>query len=182
MLSVGMVAVDDGVIKLGQAFDSLVHPGGRGAAAALASVSGSRAETSQPRTARHLAVEGIEAHHLRPLDVDAAPSLSEVLPRVLGLLTQRDGMLVHHAALDIGVLERACRETGRSWPQLPVVDTARIIARANRRRAVAGLPRLPEDLAGARAALGLPDHPAHDALNDAIATAELYLALTPRNP
>ena len=33
------------------------------------------------------------------------------------------------------------------------------------------------NLARARRTLGLPDHPAHDALSDALATAELFLVL-----
>ena len=60
-----------------------------------------------------------------------------------------------------------------------MIDTADLLARAAVRRQFL-VPHAPEpelDLRKARRALGLPDYPLHDALTDAIAAAELYLAL-----
>lgn len=146
--------VVDGAIRIGAATSNLVRPANRSA------------------------VEGIVAHHLLPSDVMAAPSLARVLPDVLAAITDADALLVHHAPLDVRVLRRACEATSLRWPSPQVVDTVDLIGRVRRRqRATGSGRRLPKSLSGARATLGLPPHRAHDALADAIATAELYLAL-----
>jgi DNA polymerase III subunit epsilon len=151
------VPVVDGAVRVGEAISSLVRPATRSA------------------------VEGITAHHLRPSDVAGAPPLADVLPDVLEAVEAADGLLVHHASLDVPVLRRACGALRRRWPDPPVVDTLDLIHRVRRReRATGSGRRLPRDLLGAREALELPPHQAHDALADAIATAELYLALQAR--
>ena len=154
IIAIGTVPLVDGAVRIGATTSTLVRPANRSA------------------------VEGIVAHHLRPSDVISAPALAEVLPEVLAAITDADALLVHHAALDVRVLERACAATGLRWPSPRVVDTIELIGRVRRQqRATGSGRRLPRDLAGAREALGLPPHQAHDAAADAIATAELYLAL-----
>jgi DNA polymerase III subunit epsilon len=154
ILAIGTVPVVDGAVRIGATTSTLVRPANRSA------------------------VEGIVAHHLRPSDVLAAPALVEVLPGLLAVIAEADALLVHHATLDVRVLERACAATGLRWPSPRVVDTVELIRRVRgRQRATGSGRRLPRDLAGAREALGLPPHQAHDAAADAIATAELYLAL-----
>lgn len=157
VLEIGTVPIEDGAIQLGAATSTLVHPSSRSAA------------------------EGIEAHHIRPSEVAAAPALGAVLPDLLAAIAAVDALLVHHAGLDVAVLRRACAATGTRWPRPRVVDTLVLIERVRRReRAIRSGRRLPRDLAGARAALGLPTYPAHRAVADAVATAELYLALVAR--
>jgi DNA polymerase III subunit epsilon len=157
VLAIGTVPIVDGAIRVGEGIAALVRPGRRSAA------------------------EGIVAHHLRPSDVADAPALEEVLPATLEAIDAADALLVHHAALDVTVLRRACVVTGLRWPSPPVIDTLELIGRARRReRATGSGRRMPRDLAGAREVLDLPPHPAHDALEDAIATAELFLALQAR--
>lgn len=158
ILAIGTVPVVDGAVRIGATTRTLVRPAARSAA------------------------EGIVAHHLRPVDVAAAPRLDQVLPDVLRAVADADALLVHHAALDVRVLERACTAVGQRWPAPRVVDTLDLIERVRRRQRATGDdgPRLPRSLVGARAALGLPPHRAHDAAADAIATAELYLALRAR--
>lgn len=154
ILAIGTVPVVDGAVRIGAATSTLVRPGLRSA------------------------VEGIVAHHLLPSDVLSAPAPADVLPALLDAVTDAEALLVHHAALDVRVLERACAATGLRWPSPRVVDTIELIGRVRRRqRATGSGRRLPRDLAGARQAVGLPPHQAHDAAADAIATAELYLAL-----
>jgi DNA polymerase-3 subunit epsilon len=155
MIAVGMVPVVAGRIQLGLAWSSLVAP-------------------TRPSAA------GIVAHQLRPCELDAAPAPGGVLDRVLAQLAEADGLLVHHAALDVTVLRRSCAATGRVWPDPPVLDTMELLERMARREAVMGGPSVPRDLVGARRTLGLPAHPAHDPLADAVATAELYLAVETR--
>jgi DNA polymerase III subunit epsilon len=154
ILAIGTVPVVDGAVRIGATTSTLVRPATRSA------------------------VEGIVAHHLRPSDVMAAPRLSDVLPDVLAAIDGADALLVHHAGLDVRVLERACEASGLRWPAPRVVDTVTLIERVRRRQRATGPGRrLPRSLSGARSALGLPAHQAHDAAADAIATAELYLAL-----
>lgn len=157
VLEIGTVPVVDGVIQIGRAIRTLVRP------------------------AQRSAVEGIVAHHLRPSDVADAPRLAEVLPAVLDAIADADALLVHHAPLDVRVLQRACRSTGATWPKPRVIDTIELIERVRgRERATRRGQKLPRELGAARAALGLPPHEAHQAVADAIATAELYLALRAR--
>lgn len=157
ILAIGTVPIVDGAIRIGEATSTLVRPVERSAAS------------------------GIAAHHIRPSEVVDAPNLAEVLPALLADIEDADALLVHHAPLDIRVLRRACELTGLRWPSPPVFDTVDLIGRVrSRERATGSGRRLPRDLCGARAAFGLPPHVAHDATADAIATAELYLALQAR--
>ncbi len=157
VIAIGTVPVVDGAVRIGEVRRTLVRP-------AVAS-----------------AELGIAAHHLRPSEVAVAPPLEEVLPSVLTTIADADALLVHHASLDVRVLHRAARTTGQPWPRPAIIDTVELITRCrNRERATGSGRRLPRDLAGARAAVGLPPHQAHDAAADAIATAELYLALRAR--
>lgn len=169
IIAIGMVPIIDGVIRPGQAYMSLVRP-------SLADP-----ESIEPRRdpLSRAAQASIEAHHLRPSDVATAPPITEVLPTVLGRLADAEAMIVHHAGLDVAMLRRASRAIGAEWPAPNVIDTIQLIDRARRRLRVAGV-RIPYDLRGARASLGLPLHDAHDALADAVAAAELYLALATR--
>jgi DNA polymerase III subunit epsilon len=156
IIAIGDVPIVDGAIRLGEATHQLVRPGLRSAAL------------------------GIEAHHLRPVDVATAPPIEAVLPDLLERIDAADAMVVHHAALDLRVLRQACRATGRRWPDPPVIDTVGMIEQVRRWQRNLGGPRMPRDLVGARATLGLPPHDEHDARADAVATAELYLALRAR--
>ncbi len=157
VLAIGTVPIIDGAIRVGAATSTLVRPEGRSA------------------------VEGIVAHHLRPSDVADAPRLVEVLPDLLDVIEEVDALLVHNAGLDVNVLRRACASLELRWPRPPVIDTIDLINRIRKReRATGHGRRLPRNLSGARQAFGLPPHQAHDAVSDAIATAELYLALQSR--
>lgn len=159
ILSVGMVPVRRGLVRLGEAFHTLVRP----------------------RTARPPETGALGAHHLRPLDTRDAPDLAAVLPEIARRL---DGnvLLVHHAPIDVRFLGTAFREAGLPFAPPPVVDTVRLLYRwADARRFLGNPPGEPElNLFAARAQLGLPSYPPHDALVDATATAELFLALRAR--
>ena len=159
ILSVGMVPVRGAVVRLGEAFASLVRP----------------------LRERPPSVGALGAHHLRPLDTRVAPGLAEVLSEVAHRL-EGNVLIVHHAPVDVRFLRAAFRETGTRWEPPPVVDTVRLLYRwADARRFLGNPPGDPElNLFAARAELGLPAYPPHDALVDATATAELFLALRAR--
>jgi DNA polymerase-3 subunit epsilon len=158
ILAVGMVPVREGTIRIGESFRTLVRP-----------PDGSQIDP-----------ESIRMHQLVWGELKEAPPLAELLPEIDRRL--REGaLLVHHRAIDVAFLKRAYARSGLPWPKPTVVDTVvllgRIAERERRRR-----PELPEDrralnLTRARLERGLPDHTAHDALSDALATAELFLVL-----
>lgn len=159
ILSVGMVPIRQGLVRLGESFSSLVHP----------------LEERAP------SVGALGAHHLRPLDTRDAPELGDVLPEIERRL-EGSVLLVHHAPIDVRFLQAAFRSVGQPWSPPPVVDTVRLLYRwADAQRFLGNPPGDPElNLFAARDQLGLPPYPPHDALVDATATAELFLALRAR--
>ncbi len=105
-----------------------------------------------------------------------AKPLEEVLPILLKALAGRV-LLAHHAAIEYHFLDVACRKIYRSPFLCPVVDTLALEVRRFRSRDEAmrsGDLRLNK----ARSRYGLPRYQAHNALTDAIAAGELFLAQT----
>jgi DNA polymerase-3 subunit epsilon len=158
ILSVGMVPIREGGIRLGEAWATL----------------------GRPEAAAAIHPSSMRAHQLVPGDVRDAPPLAAVLEQIDPRL--REGaLLVHQAALDVPFLRRAYARHGMRWPDPPLVDTvALLIKAAKRARFVdpSASEREPDtNLAAARRRLGLPDYGAHDALVDAVAAAELFLVL-----
>ncbi|HSN16211.1 MAG TPA: 3'-5' exonuclease [Anaeromyxobacteraceae bacterium] len=158
ILAVGMVPIREGTIRLGEAWRTLVRP----------------------EAGRSIAPESIRAHQLVPSELQAAPPIAQVLLEIDARLEDAV-LLVHYRAVDVAFLRRAFARCGREWSRPTIVDTAtllhRIAARDRRRR-----PELPEErralnLSRARLERGLPAHVEHDALSDALATAELFLVL-----
>jgi DNA polymerase-3 subunit epsilon len=82
----------------------------------------------------------------------------------------------HHAGLDISFLKKACGRWAQVMPGFIVLDTLRIEYRLRRRRDVP-VKHGDLQLSQIRGRYGLPRYTAHNALNDALATAELMLAI-----
>ena len=158
ILAVGMLPIRERTVRLGEAYSTLVRP--------------DEGESVTPAS--------ITAHQLVWGEVRSAPPLGEVVPEIDARLRQ-GVLLVHHRALDLRFLQRAFRRVGVRWPRPRVVDTVELLLRSSR-RARRFRPDLPDDppplnLSQARRLRGLPDYQAHDALTDALATAELFLVL-----
>jgi DNA polymerase-3 subunit epsilon len=158
IVAVGMVPVRAGTVRLGESWQSLVRADG----------------------SRAISPASVRAHQLVPGEVRTAPPLVEVV----GEIDRRLGdgvLLVHQAAIDVRFLRRAFDEARRRWPSPKVVDTVDLLVKAARKERFidpAAQEREPElNLWAARARYGLPAYAAHDALTDAIATAELFLVL-----
>jgi DNA polymerase-3 subunit epsilon len=161
ILAVGMVPIRSGTIRLAEGYYTLVRP-----------EAGARID---PRS--------VTAHQLVEGELRDAPALAEVIPEIARRVAE-GALLVHHRALDLEFLKRAFRAAGAKWPSPPVVDTVDLLVALERRRRVRD-PYLPEklpplNLTLARRGVGLPEYPAHDALSDALAAAELFLALRTR--
>lgn len=150
MLSVGWVLVRDGRISLRSAESYLVRP-------------------------RGLVGDSASVHGLTDTVVGAGLDWGIVLDKVVSVLAGRV-LLVHHAGLDKALLDRMCLRRYGGRLHVPVVDTLTIELRKRQRKHHVEENeslRLPD----LRKARGLPRYAAHDCLVDAIATAELLIAI-----
>lgn len=155
ILAVGMVPVRRGVIRLVEAYRTLVRP-----------------EDGRP-----IAPGSVRAHQLVWGEVREAPPLAEALREIDR--RQREGvLLVHQRRVEVGFLSRAYRRHGLRWHRPRIVDTVDLLVRAARMADPhVSRDRMRLNLARARQRYGLPHYQAHDALTDAVATAELFLVL-----
>jgi DNA polymerase-3 subunit epsilon len=150
MLSVGWVVVRNGSVDLSSTEAYIVRPSGNVGKSA-------------------------SVHGLTDTVVGAGVDWGIVTDKIVGALTGRV-LLVHHAGLDKALLDRMCRQRFGSRLLVPVVDTLALAHRRQRRHHHlddSSSLRLPD----LRDAYGLPRYSAHDCLVDAIATAELLLAM-----
>ena len=120
--------------------------------------------------------ETIRIHGLRPMDLDEAPPLAEVLDVILEALTGR-ALVAHVARVERGFLSAALRSS-RLRLARPVLDTAILARRALGRKGQDGEGPLP--LSEAARHFGLPVHRPHVAAGDALTTAQLFLAASTR--
>ena len=155
ILAVGMVPIRGGLVRMREAYRTLVRPDDGSAI--------------DPRS--------IRAHQLVWGEVREAPPLPDVLREVDRRL--REGvMLVHFRRIELGFLEAAFRRHGIPWKKPSVVDTFDLLLRRARlRNPLAPAEDVTLNLSEARKEMGLPAYDAHDALTDAVATAELFLKL-----
>ena len=118
--------------------------------------------------------ESAVVHHIFDDRSRDGRTLESVIPEVLAALAGRV-LIAHFARIEVEFLASACRRLYGLAPVLPVVDTMQI---EHRRHATPAGDIQPGTLRlnAARERYGLPRYPAHDALTDAIAAAELFLA------
>jgi len=149
LLSVGCVAIDRARIELSTACHRLV------------------------RSTRKLEENNVAVHQLTDDQVSAGEPLEQVIAELLGRLAGRV-LLAHHAVVEAGFLKTACRRLYGMTPLFPVIDTLRLARRRLERR---NQPYQEGELRlfNLRERYGLPRYRAHNALCDAIATAELFL-------
>lgn len=158
VIAVGMVPVRAGHVQLGESYRTLV----------------------QPEDGRVIDPASVRAHQLVWGEVRDAPPLRDVLRDVAERLVDAI-LIVHQRSIDVTFLRRAFDRHGLSWPRPRVVDTVELLLAAERRVHLRH-PELATEqpvlrLGLARHKYGLPEYQAHDALTDAVATAELFLVL-----
>jgi DNA polymerase-3 subunit epsilon len=122
-----------------------------------------------PLTARSIVVHG-----LRPLDLQGAPRLCQVLSDLHASLERRY-LLAWSADVEAGFLSRAFGGSGRWWHRR-IVDVLLLAQVADR---LEGREARPGDynLTRAAARFGTPVHAPHHALDDALTTAQVFLVL-----
>jgi len=113
-------------------------------------------------------------HQLR--DCELAQGLSvAALMEVFLSAAQGRVLVFHHALLDMAFLDQLCRDVYGAPLLMPALDTLQIEKRNLQRRGIP-LGQSVLRLANCCARYNLPPSPAHNALTDALATAELLLA------
>ncbi|HEX4954027.1 MAG TPA: 3'-5' exonuclease [Thermoanaerobaculia bacterium] len=169
ILAVGMVVVAGGAILWGRRFDSLV---------------------ADDRYARVGGAAALGTHQILPRETLEGCSLGEALERVRQMLPAGGALLGHGVEIEQRFLAAAARDLGAVPLRAPAVDTLRYLRAlegvrahlSDRLPAHAAAHPIPTVLSEARRFFGLPEYPAHHALLDALASAELYLLLVARFP
>ncbi|WP_456375816.1 exonuclease domain-containing protein [Thiolapillus sp.] len=150
LLSVGHVELLDGGIVLGSARHQIIH------------------------SDQEMRDENISIHRITHDQVANGISLGEAVESILKQLAGKV-LLAHHAKVEIGFLQQACKHLYGMAPVLPAIDTMQI-ARKRMERLQQPYKANELRLFNLRKQYGLPAYQAHNALMDAIATAELFLA------
>ncbi|MGO3876953.1 MAG: exonuclease domain-containing protein [Corynebacterium sp.] len=136
--------------------------------------------------AKYVLIKGVEVgnsatiHHLRDSDLENGCMLEEAMEMLTKDLMGK-AMLAHFAPIETAFYSHACKQLWGKEPQLQVVDTFALERRHMERMST--LPR-GEDLrlSRVRSRYGLPNYRNHNALTDAMACAELYLAMAAHRP
>jgi DNA polymerase III subunit epsilon len=150
ILSIGLVSLRGGRIDLSTAYSLLVLPDGGipEASAVIHRITDDRAAQGLP----------------------LAEAMAFMLPRLAGRV-----LVAHNARFDHAFLDAACRRLFAVPLLLPLIDTQALALHSLRRR-----NQVYRDsdlrLHALRERYGLPRYRAHDALTDALAVAELFLA------
>jgi DNA polymerase-3 subunit epsilon len=134
-------------------------------------------------TARHqlISIEGqipeesAVIHQITDDQAATGISLESALPELLSRLAGKV-MLVHYASIEQNFLNAACQKLYRAPFVIPTIDTLVLAQRLFARR---NYTVQPGDLRlfNLRPRYNLPNYRAHNALSDALATAELFLAM-----
>lgn len=155
LLSVGFVEIEKQQIKLNSCYHQII------------------------KTKEQLKESNVIIHHITDQQKERGEKLRIVVEALLKALTGKV-MLVHFARIEKQFLQQACFELYGLVPSFPIIDTLAIAKRKLDKRDVAYDPSELR-LSSLRNRYQLPEHHAHNALNDAIATAELLLAQTSKN-
>ncbi|MBC8210497.1 MAG: 3'-5' exonuclease [Gammaproteobacteria bacterium] len=151
ILSYGKVHIKDGVIKLSSARHELIRP-----------------DKPIPEASAII-------HHITDDQAINGRPIAQVLPELLEYLSGKV-MLVHYNKIEQGFLNAACEKHYGSPFMIPTIDTL-VLARRILTHRNHTLPTNRLRLFNLQADFKLPRYKAHNALNDAISTAELFLAL-----
>ncbi|MGV2872398.1 exonuclease domain-containing protein [Colwellia sp. E150_009] len=156
LLSVGFVAMEHEQIKLKSCYHQIIQ-----------------AQTT-------LEESNVIIHKITDTQKEQGQPLHIVVEKLLNALAGKV-MLVHFARIERQFLQQACLELYGLVPDFPIIDTLVIAKRQLDKRDVSYDPSELR-LSKLRHKYQLPDHHGHNALNDAIATAELLLAQVNSKP
>ncbi|WP_299870743.1 exonuclease domain-containing protein [uncultured Cocleimonas sp.] len=123
---------------------------------------------------REIPPESVVIHKITDDRAQTGEHLHNVLEMLLEKMKGRV-LLVHYDKIERNFFNAACKEIYGDAPPLLIVDTL-AIAQKRQDKLPQGFTPNSLRLFNLRAAYGLPRYNAHSALEDAIATAELFLA------
>lgn len=133
------------------------------------------------RPPRGFSGDSVAYHHITHSDVEQAPDFEAIMPALLGRMTGRLPV-VHYHPIERRFLDRAVHQrTGHAF-RFPLIDTMALEARRHRRpwrlrlRRLLGRSAESIRLNDSRQRYGLPLYEGHQAVVDAMATAELLQA------
>jgi DNA polymerase III subunit epsilon len=149
IVSFGAVPIEDGRVQLGAAVRGRVRP------------------------LHPISEASIRVHGLRTADLADAPALDVAIDPLLSAMAGRIPV-VHVAAIERGFLRPALRRQGLRL-RAPMIDTS-MLGLVWLHERDGGAPRR-VSLGELTRALGLPSHHPHDAVGDALTTAQVFLAL-----
>jgi DNA polymerase-3 subunit epsilon len=132
------------------------------------------------KTKAKLQESNVIIHQITDAQKEQGQPLHTVVEQLLKALAGKV-MLVHFARIERQFLQQACFELYGLVPDFPIIDTLVVAKRQLDKRDVAYDPSELR-LSNLRHQFQLPDHHGHNALNDAIATAELLLAQVNNKP
>lgn len=125
--------------------------------------------------------ESVVVHGITHSDIQQAPDLRRILDELLEHFTGHV-IVVHHRGIERPFLDAALKARIKEGIEFPVIDTMELEARLHRQKPISWWRRLlgqqPTSirLADSRSRYSLPWYRPHDALTDALATAELLQA------
>lgn len=154
ILSIGHVDIEGGAIKLNTAIHTIV------------------------KSDAALTEESVVIHRITDDAAAFGRTLEEAIAELLQSLTGKV-LLAHNAVIERKFLQAACQRLYGLAPVMPMIDTLQLARRwyARRNKDISqGALRL----YALREQYGLPRYNAHNALSDALATAELFLAQVER--
>ena len=139
--------------------------------------------TIKLQTSRHqlISIEGqipeesAVIHHITDDQAATGVSIEEALPELLARLAGKV-MLVHYASIEQNFIDAACRKLYGVPFMIRTIDTLVLAQRLFERRN-ATIQTGDLRLFNLRPRYNLPNYKAHNALSDALATAELFLAM-----
>ncbi|WP_298821609.1 3'-5' exonuclease [Chloroflexus sp.] len=157
LIAIGAVNVENGRVLLKQTWYSLIRP----------------------PADREPSVESIRIHHLTPEELRHAPPADEVLAELLRRIAGRV-LVVHVAEIDVRFINAALKPFGGRLRR-PILDTARLAMTLHLNAQWLGeqsrdMPAPAVELRRLATSLGLPVYAQHNALNDAVTTAQLFIA------
>lgn len=151
VLSVGFTTIKNGRVQLGQSEHYFV------------------------KHTKHIPDKTVAIHHITEQEAATGRPIADIFPHLLAQLSGKV-LVAHFADIEVGFLNQIARSVYHTELPLAVVDTLQLAFRLKYKDAV-HVPQNALNLSQLRQQYRLPRYKAHNAMIDALATAELLLVL-----
>jgi len=127
------------------------------------------------QTKKNIPQQSVVIHQITDDQIKTGMSIKQAMPLLLARL-RGNVMLVHNVKVELGFIRKTCQALYASDFVIPVIDT-QVLAKRSLERRNAAYNNHDLRLFNLRRSRNMPAYKAHNALMDAIATAELFLAM-----